>query len=755
MNTVFTSDALSERDKLMPSVALGDMVWNMLDTLRRRWKLLGATVLVFTLISIFYVLTVTPTFTASGAILIDPRVGQAPERNVQLAPGLLTSDALTVDSELRVLISREVTAQAVRVLGLEQTTPEGPHLRQRIMTALGLEVERAAATPELGAEFQKERQFERLRRAFAENLKVQRAGESFVIDVSYSSTDIRRAAEAVNTLMQEYLRLSGQKNIDQVQRNRTWLSERISELEAQLRAAEIEMTQYRRDNDLLAREGALLPSEMAMNAAISELVRLQSVAISIEARSQLLQEQIASGSIDAVQIPTDERTSALADFESHLADLQQIEQSQLLIRMADSLEVRDVRRKQDQARALILGEFRQIQEQLVAKADALDRQKTKTENLVKEMREEYANDTVKMLELENMARDTASIRELHKRLLQEFNNSSQLLTYDAVPARVISWAAPPDVKSSPKSRQIVMMAVVAALVLGLAAIYAIEAFDQSFRSPSDVSEKLGLPFLGVIPTFRSDSSARWSTLYGYFKKLPRSARYFGFSVAPPGSHAAQTLSNVHISLTLEREDASNGPEDRNAGVVLGLTSSADDEGKTTTAFNLAMYLSEQNERVLLIDLDLTSPNLTRHIKSVLPETNMLHRFMNDAQDAQKNMVTIPEFAGLDIIGQPPSQAPVALRDIYALKKMLEYQRTQYNYIVVDLPPLHGAQNTPALADSCDSLLYLVHWGKVPQKLVQSALRKLSFMRNRTLGILFTRAALPKYRSYNRTEFADY
>ncbi|MGH1421202.1 MAG: GumC family protein [Hyphomonas sp.] len=730
----------------------------MVQKLRRRWLTLVFFLLGSVGLAVFYVLNATPIYTANGAILIDPRVGQNPEGNGQLMPGLLLSDALTVDSELRVLVSREVTTNALRTLGLDSDAELPPSLRQKIFGLFGIGTT-AVETPTLSDEFRAERRLETQRKKFVQSLKVQRAGDSFVIDLSYSSANLEFAPKAVNTLMQEYLLQSGKQNLKMIERNQQWLSDRIEELRDGVRSAEGAVATYRRTNNLLTPEGALLPTEVALNAAIGELVRLRGQALTVNVQVEQLAEQIAANDVESVQIPLEERTKALADFEARFAELQQQEQELLLIWDETAPAVRGVRQQKDQTRALILGEYHQVLARLSAQAQAMNREVQATENVIDELRNQYGDDTEKTLELRNLEREANAKRELYERLLEEFNSTSQLLTFDATSARVIAWAVAPDSKSSPKSKQVVMLAAVGGVLLAVTMIFFLEAFDQSFRSHTDVVRKLGIPFLGVIPAFDSDKRAahpsggkrkprgqRW-------KKLSKAAQKLDFASVWPASVSAENMRSIHVKLALQKGQFAEPAQ----GLVLGLTSSVRDEGKTTTAFNLATYLASQNEKVVLVDLDLISHEMSRLVASVLPKKNRLASFLQNPDMSLANLAPIPEFPGLTLIGnlglgsiQPPS--PRGMDDLDALVKHLQQH---FDYVIVDLPPIQGAADTQMLAKLCDRLIYVIKWGATPQDQVIASLKKSGLRSEDFFGALYTRANLLKYRSYNRHEIADY
>ena len=734
--------------------------------LLRQWMYIGGFVFVSVFLSVIYLVNASPVYTANGSILIDPRFGQNPEDGGQLMPGLLMSDALTVDSELRVLTSREVTARTVEKLGLQADSEPNVSLVQKVLGIFRSSSDEeggASSVPTLSSEeLRAERQLETLRKGFVRGLKAQRAGGSFVIDISYTSPNLEFAPQAVNTLMQEYLLASSEQQSSRMERNQIWLSGRIEELGAGVRAAETAIAEFRSANDLLAPEGQLLPTEIALNAATEELIQLQGKALAIEVQVQQLSEQIASGDVESVQIPAEERTQALNEFDAKYAELLQQEQELLLIWDEKALVVQSLRQQKAQTSELIMAESAQIRDRLQSQAEAAKRQVSAIETVIENLRAQYGDDTQKTVELRSLEREAEAKRELYERLLEEYNSTSQLMTFDSTSARVIAWAVPPDKKSAPKSRQIVVLVAFASFVLAVSAVLLLDALDNSFRSQNDISRELGLSFLGVVPNFLTDkkvlgngrpTNPAWNKRSKRWKRLSKAARLLDFAAVRPSSVTAETMRLVHVRLALQKEQSASKP----GGMVVGFTSSVRDEGKTTTAFNFAASLARQNESVAILDFDLISCEMSRMINPVLPQTNRLANFVDDPEAALNKLAEIPEFPGLAIIGVAGGGTirPSALRDHENLTSVIEYLRQHFDYIVIDLPPVQGAADTQLLARLCDKVMYVIKWGSTPKEQVTAALRQRGLRKDKIFGVLYTRANLRKYQSYNKHEINYY
>lgn len=744
----------TDRDVFLPSINLGEVLRGIGQKLRRRWPWLAGSVALCIALAVTYVVTATPVYTANGSILIDPRVGSSPDNRADMMPGLLMSDALTVDSELRVLVSREVTARAVRALKLGETGPVPVSRRKAFTTWIGL-APTGEENANLSAAVLDERHKEAVRRSFVRGLKVERAGDSFVLDISYTAPSVAYSALAVNTLMQEYLRLSSEQQITRAEQTRQWLSDRITELGLGVEAAETAVATYRQTNQLLVPEGALLPTEIALNAAIAEQVRLRTLLVSMDVQVRQLTSQIAAGEIDTIQIAAEERTNALNDFQTRYTELRQQERELLLMWDETAPQVKDQRARIFQARDLILNEFGQIADRLGARSLHLRQQIAATDTVIAELQDQYGRDTSKTVQLRSLEREANAKRVLYEQLLEQYNSTSQLLTFDATSGRVIAWAVAPDTKSAPKSTQIVILAAFAGIMLALTTIFLMETLDNSFRSQSEIAANLRVPFIGLVPMFRTDRSDPANPgLFGRsdrWRKLGRVAQRYDFAAISPISVSAETARSIHVSLKMQKAGLAG------QGQIIGMVSSVRGEGKTTTAFNIATYLAKQNERVALVDLDLISRELSRQIATVLPKANSLTDLLQAPEDTIGRLEEVPEFPGLAIIGNLDLQDPIptATRDSARLKAALQQLRLHFDFIVVDLPPLQGAADTLLLSRMCDCLLLIIKWGHTPKQQIVSALRKSGLGDEKFLGAVLTQAKLQDYQSYNPDEVTAY
>jgi len=146
-----------------------------------------------------------------------------------------------------------------------------------------------------------------------------------------------------------------------------------------------------------------------------------------------------------------------------------------------------------------------------------------------------------------------------------------------------------------------------------------------------------------------------------------------------------------------------------AQVVL-VTSVGEREGKTTTAYNLAIASARANRRTLLIEADLkkTSPAQCLNVELPQPHSRRVLNFCADPQDA---IYLVPEITNLFIL---PSVGPVrpteSLLVIQKIQSLLAMTRCRFDLVVIDAPSLTQGKYSRDLELCSDSLLLVTRAG---------------------------------------------
>lgn len=168
-----------------------------------------------------------------------------------------------------------------------------------------------------------------------------------------------------------------------------------------------------------------------------------------------------------------------------------------------------------------------------------------------------------------------------------------------------------------------------------------------------------------------------------------------------------------------------------------ITSGAMSEGKSITILNLAISIAEDNKRVLLIDADMRRPTLARLLnKPATPGlSNVLADLASDKDIVHKNV-----YPNLDLIfaGDIPPN-PSELLGSRRMHELLDRMSDQYDYILVDTPPVNVVADTCVVANLLHGVLYLVRKDKADRDSVTRGVNQLKLTGARLLGFVMNGA----------------
>ena len=177
------------------------------------------------------------------------------------------------------------------------------------------------------------------------------------------------------------------------------------------------------------------------------------------------------------------------------------------------------------------------------------------------------------------------------------------------------------------------------------------------------------------------------------------------------------------------------------------TSSVQGEGKTTTASNVAFSIARSNKKVLLIDVDLRRPHVHRLVKlSNTPGlTNVLSGFNSLEEVIHKEV-----FKGLDVLcAGTISPNPSELVASEELAELLEKLKADYNFIILDTPPVNIVSDALTLMPYVDGVVMIARPNYTARKELQNAIGQINLVGGKILGVVANGAQIEKKYGYGR------
>jgi len=311
---------------------------------------------------------------------------------------------------------------------------------------------------------------------------------------------------------------------------------------------------------------------------------------------------------------------------------------------------------------------------------------------------------------------TANLNTLQAQIKSETDRIIQSLKIDLSGQlmgnniRLIDPAVPPIKPIRPRKLFNMLLSVLGGVLLGLFSAAVVEFVDQTIRTQEDVENKLGLPFLGIVPMTRQskDHSA------------------YNHLLLQEHSLISESIRNLRTMV-----DFSDVGRKNKSFIV---SSSVQGEGKSYVGANIAAALAQAGERVLLVDGDLRRSNLHKVFR--VSNSKGLSDFLASGKDVQdiRQLIQSTDVKGLSLLTcgpRPPN--PAELLNTPRLSAFLSWGQGEYDRVVVDCPPMFPISDALLWGKYIPACVFVVSSGKTRVPLIRTAIRRLSASGVKILG----------------------
>ncbi len=691
----------------------------------RRWILIAATgAVVFALAFTAFMLQ-PPQYQATAMLMVN--AGQDQVLPDQMTVGRdAAPPAQIVDSQLEVLRSSMLAGRLVDTLGLINDPEWNTNLDDPDAPAAN---DQSPAATAYRAE---------MRQDVIDNVNgaidVRRRGLTFAAEVGVTSQSPERAAEMANRLVELFQQYQLESRIESAARANTWLSARLETLRTDVQAKEAAVENYRAQTGLVSTQGQLL-IEQQITDAQSSLMQARADLSERQARYSQLQDLVNQGgsadtiatvlnSVVITQLRAQEATIARrqADFESRYGEAHPA--------------LANVRAEREDVRNQINAEIRRIQIGMRNDVDIATARVAQAQATLDTLRTQMSGGGPEMVRLRELEREAAAARTVYESFLQRGHELEEQGTMRTPPAELVSAAAVPTEKASPRLSISFILSFALGLGLGLVVAFLAEALDEGFASSDDVERKTGSPALASIPRLRR-SELRQSTT-----SAQHPAAYMLERQMSAFTEAFRVLRTTILF-------AAGHPKTQ----VVAVTSALPNEGKTTTSLCLARVSALSGQRVLLIDCDLRRRSL-KEVLDIEPPVGLLQVLSGEV--TWRQAVYLDEATGMCVL--PVSGSGFTPKEIFGaedMSRLIADLRGSFDLIVLDCAPVLAVAETRVAAAKADCVVLVSRWQKTPMRAVRAALQQLNdagaSIRGVTLNGVDRR--VPGYYSYPTYDFS--
>ena len=710
----------------------------LIQLLMRQKMIIGAVVAACLLAGTAYLIIATPKYTAEASVILDSKRIQIvqPTNEMPTSEGLV--DAGLVESQVETIRSERIARAVVERLKLTEDTEfvgTGPSLIRQVKDAiksiLGLSSEREPGdSPELLSALD----------TFASNLKVRRVGVSFVANVAFTSENSRKAAEIANAIAAAYIDDKLTFRADTMRKASVWLEDRIKELRAQSVAADRAVESFKNENGIVDAGGKVLADQQIADLS-SQLAIAKSDAAAARAKVDRIEELNKNGLQEAA-LPEILRSEVITKLQQQYDDDVRREADWSARYGANHQVAVALRNEMTQLKKAMQDELKRIGQVYRSEFEIARSREEGLRNQLDKMYQEASGTRQAQIKLRELDSSAQTYRSLLDVYMQRFVGAVQQQSSPITEARIISEALPPRDKSWPKSSVVLLGALFGGLFLGMGTAFARERLDTVVRTSAQGEKLLGVECLGILPALNiANVPVPGVTPDG---SDPSQTRVFaaadqtsGYVLTAPFSQFTETLRAVKISMTNKGPDGCQ---------VVGIISALPGEGKTTIATNLALLIAQTGSRVLLIDADLRTTSMTDRL-TPNAQTGLLEVLTRRAtiaesvwQDTTTTLSFLPSVSRTSIAhtNEVISSVPMA--------EMLRQARREYDYVILDLPPLAPIVDVRAAARLIDEFVLVVEWAKTPEGVLSRAVSRAEMVHPKIIGFVLNKVDFSTYRT---------
>ena len=512
-----------------------------------------------------------------------------------------------------------------------------------------------------------------------ENFGVKNLPRSDVLELSFVSNNPKISQLALKNIIDSYQRYEIDSKIQITNYANTKITERLKELTLQMDEADEKLALYKRENDLVDTgdvKELIIKEIQSISSRILEAKKKYQ-----EQQNDLLSIKVAEGDVDALLAIEDlNNRDEISNIKNSLSANESNIESLLLIYTEKHPKVSQA---YEQNSSLENQLKKILDETIQKKAFELSNLKTFINLSNDEMNK--AKDELREIEekeagMMKFVREVESSQKLYETFLQRVKETNEAQNLQVSKIKVIETPSLPKIPVSPNpSKNLVITFILS--FMGLYALIFYREMNSSTINSPETLENYGLTQIGILPKVEN---------------LKKGFHILQMFVEDSGSIFSESIRGART--TVESKFNTNSS--------YLITSSNPGEGKTTFAFNLALSL-EKSSKVLFIEADIRRPSVLNSFYKFDRKILGLGDIMSGDADLNSVILKVP---GTELNIITSGEKRFDMSDIVnkdQITKFFDLLKTQYDYLIIDSPPVQPVSDTLILSQASDYNLFVI------------------------------------------------
>jgi succinoglycan biosynthesis transport protein ExoP len=564
--------------------------------------------------------------------------------------------------------------------------------------------------------------------AYLGRLTVSPVRLSRLVDVSFQSPDPDFAVRVINAHANHYREQNFQFKTDATQLASEFLSDTVEGMQFDLEAAETRLQEYSVANDILFTGDGLNTAMAKLQQLETEYLQAQADRIQKESYNRLIE---SGGENVLPQLMTN---LLITDLSSSLANLQR-EEAELAVTFKPAHPRRQrIRSQIEENERSINGERQRIVSTLRSEYEASVQTEESFRKTVESQLDIVNQINAELIQYGILRRQADSNQQLYDGLLMRLSEAQVSTGLRATNIRIVDRAELPSSPVRPRKALNLALGLMGGLTFGVGLAFFQEYMDNTVKSPDDVARYLHVPTIAAVP--RRDA-LKGKSSYGHYGLQNKPSGNGSNSIQPssspielisfdsPNSVMAEAYRSMRTSLLLSSAD--HPPQ------TVMVTSALPSEGKTVTAVNMAISLTQTGARVALVDADMRKPRI--HSIFALGATPGLSAALTGSIGLKEVLheVSVPNLFVLPCGVIPPNPAELLMSKRF--QQLLTALREYFDYVVIDSPPVSNVADARILGRMADATLVVVKAWSTPRSVAEHAIDSLINAQTHLAGVV--------------------
>jgi capsular exopolysaccharide synthesis family protein len=557
-------------------------------------------------------------------------------------------------------------------------------------------------------------------------LRVIRPPNTYLLLISYRSSDPALSADAANAIANSYLAHTYDIRIRSSASLSNFMEKQIDELKAKMEKSGMALAQFEKDLDVINPEEKTNILSARLLQLNTEYTAAQGERVSKEAAWNAMK----SGSLEAAQV-----SSQGAELAKLNETLNQARQRFALVKSTygsthpeyrkAASEVAEVERQFESTRSNIAERIE------VEYREALNREQM-LQKTVAETKEEWDRINSKSFEYQQLKREAEADKTLYDELIRKIREADINAGFQNNNIRIADLARPPLKPVFPNIKLNLMLAFLFSTLLAIGAALLQDMLDTTLRDPKEASRFLGTDVIGTMPVDRLAAQLPKSvaavTAAAIVAKPAQGGNRKGYDRSTTDfEESVRTIRNTILLSDFEG---------RLRSIVI--TSAAPSEGKSTIAAHLAIANADRGKKTLIVDADLRRPSL--HTKFGFTPREGLSNVLTGELPWQDVVVPVEGWPNLSFL--PAGLGSHRAADLIGprLATLLDEFAKEYDLVFLDSPPLLGFAECLQMAAAADGVLIISRAGETRRKAVAEVISVLSRLRANIIGVVLNQVS---------------